>query len=219
MSDVKNIINQILQEAREYSDNIVNEAKTQAKQVKSDYEDEAEKNSKETLNNANMRIEQLQERARASADMNRRKMILASKQEVVSETFEQALKNLAEKPDEERALFMVKMAIKYQTQDAELIFNKKDQKTVAPSVINAINTINTGAKVKEILSKSFMENIKSISSGKSKKLKVSLSTIVGDFCGGFILKEGNIENNCTFEVLVNSVRDELEGDTSSILFN
>ncbi len=47
---------------------------------------------------------------------------------------------------------------------------------------------------------------------------MKLSDKTGDFAGGFILKQGAIESNCTFEVLVGQVREELEGEASSILF-
>ncbi len=46
------------------------------------------------------------------------------------------------------------------------------------------------------------------------RLECTLSSKVGEFAGGFILKQGSIEHNCTFEVLVSAVRDELEGEVS-----
>ena len=47
---------------------------------------------------------------------------------------------------------------------------------------------------------------------------IKLSDETGNFAGGCIIKEGNIETNCTFEVLVKGMRDELEQEVSNVLF-
>ena len=48
---------------------------------------------------------------------------------------------------------------------------------------------------------------------------IKLNSQVKDFKGGFILEKDGIQMNYTFEALVNSLKDELEYEVASILFN
>lgn len=218
MNGVSNITDKILQEARSWSDAHLKEAKAEAEKVSAQYTTDAAAQTKEILAGADQKAAAAMERAKSQAEMDRRKSVLAMKQKAVGDTFGAALQSLADMPEEDRALLMVRMVIQYQTQDAELIFNGKDQKTVGPAVVETVNAIYTRNQLKETFSGTFLEKVKKLVFDTPAKHKVVLSEQVGSFSGGFILKEGDIENNCTFEVLLNAVRDELEGEVSSILF-
>lgn len=50
-----------------------------------------------------------------------------------------------------------------------------------------------------------------------KKLTLGDSRI--DASGGFILKNGNIETNCTWEMLVRWIKDDLEAEVAKRLFS
>jgi len=174
--------------------------------------------AQEIAQNAQEKAKALEKRARSQAEMDRRKSLLAAKQELVGAAFDQALRTLAELSEEERALLMVRMAVKYQTGDAELIFNQKDQQSVGPAVVSTVNAVRTREKLKETFSGSFLEQVKKLVFDQPAKYQTTLSAQVGGFSGGFIIKQGNIEHNCTFAVLVNAVREELEGDVAALLF-
>ncbi|MEG1777682.1 MAG: V-type ATP synthase subunit E, partial [Angelakisella sp.] len=51
-----------------------------------------------------------------------------------------------------------------------------------------------------------------------KVIKLYISDEVGKFRGGIKLREGNIETNCTFEVLVSRAKEDLEPEVARILF-
>lgn len=218
VNGVSNITEKILGDARAWAQEHIDEAKTEITSTEKQYADQAAIDKRAILDEASVTVSSMQERARSQADMDRRKRILATKQQAVGEAFDEALKKLSALAEEARALLMVRMAVKYQTQDAELIFNAADQAKVGPLVVETVNAIYAKQQLKEVFSGSFIEQVKKLVLDQPVKHKATLSKTVGNFSGGFILKEGDIENNCTFEVLIGAVRDELEGDVSSILF-
>ncbi len=218
MNGVANITEKILSEARTWADAQVADSKAQAAATAEEIAQTAATQAKNTLENAQAKAQQITERAKSQGEMDRRKMILSTKQQAVSDAFDAALQKMAGLPEEERVLMMVRLAVKYQTTDAELIFNQKDQAVVGPLVVATVNAIYTRQAIKETFTGNILEQLKKLVSQQPVKHKVTMSTMVGNFAGGFILKEGDIENNCTFEVLVNAVHDDLEGDVTSILF-
>ena len=54
-------------------------------------------------------------------------------------------------------------------------------------------------------------------SGKNGIIRLSHDNFVSGT--GFILKKDGVEINCTFEAIVNSKRQELEGEVAKILFS
>ena len=52
----------------------------------------------------------------------------------------------------------------------------------------------------------------------SKTAELTLSPTTGDFQGGLLICDGDVEVNCTFETLVRMVRNEVVGDVTKALF-
>lgn len=218
MNGVSNITDKILGDAREWARVHALENAEEIQTLREQFAREAVEVEAALLADAEAKARAVEERSRSQAEMDRRKELLGAKQKAVNAAFVRALESLSELSQEERAFLMVRLALKYQTQDAEFIFNKEDQETVGPAVVETVNALRTRQQVRRLFSGSFLEQIKKLSVGQSGKLRTALYPKVGGFSGGFVIKEGNIENNCTFEVLVSSVRDDLEGDVSSVLF-
>ena len=53
---------------------------------------------------------------------------------------------------------------------------------------------------------------------KLKNGKLTLSDETGDFLGGLILRRGNIEANCTAELLVELCRGDMAAELAKVLF-
>ena len=51
-----------------------------------------------------------------------------------------------------------------------------------------------------------------------KTAELTLSPTTGDFQGGLLICDGDVEVNCTFETLVRMVRNEVVGDVTKALF-
>lgn len=219
MNGATAITEKIINDANASAKEVLDAASAQAQAVTQQYTEEAARQAGEILREAEEKAAAIKDRASSQADMERRNALLATKQEAVLKAFEAALATLCAKPEQERALLMVQLCVKYQTQDAELIFSAADQKTVGPLVVETVNAIYSRQQLKETFSGGLLEQLKKLVLEQPLKRSVSLSKTVGRFSGGFVLKEGDIEKNCTFNVLVDSLKEELEGEISSLLFS
>lgn len=219
MSGVAGITDKILAEAQSWADEQITVAKQEAETIENEYTLQARTAYESAMREAYAKSGAVGERAKSQGEMDRRKMMLAARQECVDDAFALALKNMCDLSDEEKVLLMVKSAVKYQTTDAEYIFNAEDQKLVGPWVVETVNAIYKKEQLKATFSGTVLEQMKKLLTGGEKPHKAVLSEQVGKFAGGFILKQGDVESNCTFEVLVGGVREELEGEASSILFS
>ena len=47
---------------------------------------------------------------------------------------------------------------------------------------------------------------------------MTVDSEAGDFLGGLILREGEIETNCTFEVMIKDTKKEKESEIAAALF-
>ena len=128
------------------------------------------------------------------AKMEGRKTVLALKQEMVAESFDLAADKLTQLPAAEYTAFLAKLAAKASiTGDEEIVLNARDRKAVGRQVVEAANKALGGGKL-------------------------TLSDKTGDFKGGLILRRGNIEANCTAELLVDLCRDEMAAELAGVLF-
>lgn len=210
------ITEKILSEAKAWADEQTGAAKAEADTIAVEFAAMARAESEKSLAEADEKAKAIWERASSQGEMDKRKMMLASKQGCVNAAFEQALEKMRTMPDEEKVLLMVRSAVKYQTADAQYIFNADDQGNVGPLVVETVNAIFKREKLRDTFSGGVREMLGKLLT--EKPFKAELSSKVGEFAGGFILKQGDIESNCTFEVLIGGVREELEGEVSSILF-
>lgn len=219
MNGVANITDKILAEAKAYESEQLALAKSEADAISGEYAAQASEVVKEIKADCEAKVKLTAERAQSRGEMDTRKAVLAAKQEAISAAFDEALAQMVKMPDEDKILMMVRLGIKYQTGDAEYIFSKAERDTIGAVVVETINALYAKQQLKETFSGTLVEKIKKLVVNQPEKLTAKLSDKTGDFSGGFILKQGDIENNCTFEILVGGVREELESEVSSILFS
>ena len=62
-------------------------------------------------------------------------------------------------------------------------------------------------------------NIEAITDFVKKGGNFTLSKEYGDFAGGLIMKRGNIEANCTVELLIELCKADLSADVAKVLFS
>ena len=126
--------------------------------------------------------------------MEARKGMLAVKQEMVAEAFDKALDALVNLPEDEYVSFLAGLAAKASvSREEEIILNARDRAAVGKKVVEAVNTRLGGGRL-------------------------TLSRQTGDFAGGLILRRGNVEANCTAELLVELARGDLSAEIAGILF-
>ncbi len=194
MNGIEKLTQQITADAQVEIDAILAEAREKAEAITADYAQRAEKAAAERLAKGTEAAAQREERLVAMADMERRKDLLSAKQDMVSKAFDKALEQLCNLSDEEYIAMLAKLAAAASVSGKEqLIFSQTDRTRVGNAVIAAANKVlNNG--------------------------QLTLSEQTRPMCGGFILSDGAIEVNCTFETLVRLQRGEIAGEVANVLF-
>ena len=165
-------------------------------------------------------------RGRRAAE-ERRKLELAAKQEVLSEAFEQALEKLCALPEEEYIQLLTGMVLQaVSTGREQLVFSPRDRSRIGKQVVVAANE----ALVKEVapeLPDSLADSrvgallgkvVNSAAAQITGTGLLSLSEETRPIRGGFILVDGPVEVNCSFETLFRLQREKLEKQAAEILF-
>ena len=194
MNGIEKLTQQITADAQVEIDAILAEAQEKADAITADYAQRAEKAAADVIAKGTAAAQQREERLVAMADMERRKELLAAKQDMVSKAFDKALEQLCSLSDEEYVAMLAKLAVSASTSGKEqLIFSQKDCTRVGKAVVIAANeALNDG--------------------------HLTLSEQTRPMAGGFILSDGAIEVNCTFETLVRLQRGAIAGEVANVLF-
>lgn len=196
MTGLEKMKSQILEDAETSVRELLADANKQADAVLALAKEEAEEECRQISRKLEAEVKAIEERAASSCDLQRRKALLAAKQEMISEVLNAAYESMIHAADEEYFEMLRKMLHKFVlAQDGEICFSEADLKR---------------------LPKGFEEEIQAIAKEKGGVLKLSRES--RKVCGGFVLIYGGIEENCTFEAMFNSKRDELLDKVHSFLF-
>jgi len=134
-----------------------------------------------------------------TAQMEARKSVLALKQEMVSEAFVRAHEMLIDLPEAQYVAFLGRKAAEASSFGQEqLLFSERDLRSGAGKKI--------AAEANRQLAARGMDGMLSVGSEPR------------DITGGFVLKQGDIEVNCSMELLTQQWRSELAAQVAEILF-
>ena len=144
--------------------------------------------------------ETLEERRRselAKARWDFRMKLLEEKQSFLEETFHTAFEHIRNLDDRDYKELVKKLVVEIaEPGEGTIVVARKDRKRIDTSLANDINKALHGM-------------------GKPAKYKVSVEDI--DIDGGFILKVGAVEIDCSFSSFFKQKREELESEVSAIL--
>lgn len=195
---IENITSKILSDAREKAQQIVDDAQRQAEQILSDAAGEAQQRRETAMVAAEKEVQLTEERILSSAKMEEKKILLQTKQELLSQSFALALQKIESMSDEAYNKLVSTMMIKLiETGDEEIIMSERDKKRLSPDFVYYVN--RTVAKEEVSCNVKFSDEMREIPLG-------------------FILKRGDIEINATFEALLRQRREELSAEVVKILF-
>lgn len=198
MDGINKITERIKEETREEIAAMQAETAEKCRGIKEAY-DKIAQDEYWNLVRAGVKESELQvQRMNSTAVMESKKSILAMKQDAVSRIFEEAKKRICNLPEDRYVSFLANLAGNAaSTGLEEIVFNERDKQQYSKAVSKAAN---------EILKKR----------GLLPKLTVSEST--GNFMGGLVIKQGDIEVNCSVEKLVELSRVELSSQVAEVLF-
>ena len=149
---------------------------------------------REGVKDTEQRVQRMDRTARLEA----KKSVLNMKQEAVSRAFDLAKDKIAELPERDYVAFIAREAAEAAiTGQEEVIFCERDRKSVGAKAVKAAN---------ELLAAKGMPGL------------LTLSDATRDMAGGLMLKQGDIEVNCTVDTLLDLTRDELAARVADVLF-
>ena len=143
--------------------------------------------------------QQSADRVIRTANTEAKKQILAFKQEMVKNAFEQSVSKLLSLPEDRYVELLAFLCVKAaRTGNERLIFSPKDREKYGELVASAAN---------ELLK----------TNGKPAKLTLDEET--REISGGVIVTDGQIEVNCDFKAMAEAQKNALKGPVAEILFD
>ena len=196
MANLNNITSKILKDAEDRKNEILANAEEEKKSILSKKIAKAKDLEAEKIKKAKLEAQSKVERAISSAKLKVRNDKLEVKQEIINSTFAKSIDVLANLKGEELLNFIKSSVLSLgNIGEQQMILNKTGMESIDLTFIYELN--------KEL----------------GDRGNIKLNSQVKDFKGGFILEKDGIQMNYTFEALVNSLKDELEYEVASILFN
>ena len=171
-------------------------AAAEAAQIAAEYDRRCAQETEEVLSRGRRAAEEREERLASVAQLEARKLILAAKQEVLEEAFRKALEDLLSLPEKDYVELLAKLiASASQSGSEQVIFSQKDRPRYGKAAVTRAN---------ELL-------------GERGRLTLAVET--RPIGGGFILSDGDVEVNGTFETLVRMQRREMAAAVAKVLFH
>ena len=227
MNGIEKITGQIDADVQKEIDDALAQARRQAGEIEARYAAQAEAQAEEIRRrgqrDSGLRRERLVDMARLEA----RKRLLSAKQDMVGQAFDLALKKLVELPEQDYIALLANLAVAAsRTGQEQVIFSQKDRARYGKQVVTTANEIlakRVSPKLPEELTASRAGAILDrVVTGASAVLSgtgmLTLAEESRPMAGGLILRDGRVETNCSFEVLIHLQRDALSAEVARVLF-
>lgn len=204
MNGIEKITGQIDADVQKEIDAALDQARAQAREIEARYDSQAQTQAEAIRRKGEQDAALRQERLVDVARLEARKTILAAKQDMVGQAFDLALKKLLELPDQEYIALLAKLAVAAsRTGHEQVIFSQKDRSRYGKQAVTMANDMlakKAGPRAGE-------------SAGR-----LTLAEESRPMAGGLILRDGRVETNCSFEVLIHLQRDALSAEVARALF-
>lgn len=193
MNGIEKITQLIESDAQAEIDRVLGDARDEAARIAAQYQAQADAEAAELAAKNEKAAAEREERLVSVAQMEARKVTLGAKQEMVEKAYIRALEKLCAMPDEQYVAVLADLLVQASSSGhEEAVFSAEDQKRVGKAAVEKANAAS------------------------GKKLALSAETL--PIKGGFILKDKNVEVNCTFETLVRLQKAETAGAVVKKLF-
>ena len=204
MNGIEKITGQIDADVQKEIDAALDQARAQAQEIQDRYASQAQAQAEAIRRKGEQDAALRQERLVDVAKLEARKTILAAKQELVGQAFDLALKKLLELPDQEYISLLAKLAVSAsRTGREQVILSQKDRSRYGKQAVTMAN---------DMLAK------KAGPRAAQTDGMLTLAEESRPMAGGLILRDGKVETNCSFEVLIHLQRDSLSAEVARALF-
>lgn len=195
MSGLDKIIADILAEGNKRYDDILAQAETEAAELRAESDAKAAKESERLLKQAQENAAHVDELAVSSGNQAMRRERLASKIKIIDSVIGEAVETVLAYDDARYFDAVKKVVVKNSApKKGVLRLNAKDLARVPSSFLDELNA--------EL--------------GSDRALTLDDKTV--DIRGGAIVIYGEIEENCSFDAIATSMKDELRDKVAGLLF-
>jgi len=206
-------------------DRILADAAAQAEAAADKFRTQAEAEDRDLLAKSERTAAEREERLVSAAQMEARKTLLTAKQEMVERAYQRALEKLRSLPQEQYVeLLAALLARASSTGREEVVFSTEDREGAGKAAVARANELLAKEAAPELpLGDGVVANLlNKVAAGVSAFAQgtamLAVSEETRDISGGFILKDGRIEVNCTFDALVRAEREQTAGEVAKLLF-
>ena len=195
MNGIDRIVERIISNIEQEISEINREAQSSADEIKAAYDEAIKKESDELRGRGVTAAEGRIERLAGVALLETKKLKLSVKQEMVGRAFDLALERLRNLPEQEYAALLASIAAKACRSGNEEILLPEEDRRLGGEIVRQANLLIPGGG--------------SLSLGADSLQNRS----------GLILREGDIEINCTFESLLRRAKGEMATELAEMLFD
>lgn len=189
MDDISKILDAIEAEGKEEAERIIEKNRANIEELNRLYDREANIAGQDIFSQAEKDAHRIYKKNLSQADIKSRNIRLTARRNILEQAFAEAEKTLEKAPKNRKKDFYEKLIAKYGVGETAVV------------QLNAADKKLLGNKL------------------KAEGVKIKIDDQAGDFSGGLIIKEGNIETDCTFETMIEQVKTEHEWKIADILFS
>lgn len=200
MDGLDKLTGKIMDDAKSEAEKILSEANAQAQDIMTKAKANAQKTGEEILSQADVDCMNIVRGADVTANLEGRKKLLSVRRLFIQQAFDNALDKLKNLETADYFVVLLRILEKTYTEGVtELILSQKDK-----------------ARIPKEFEKG-LRKLEDIRPGKENKITISEQN--APFDGGFILKYKEWEENCSFDSILKTKREELEDQAAKTLFS
>lgn len=219
MTGINKITEKILSEANYKAHEIIEEARKKCIDISNFYAEKAEEYKKNAQEKVEKDAESIISGAKSTVEVNKRNSIMEVKNDLIDEAFRMARREIDSLPEDKLLFILVGFTTKaiaeiVETQrenyalygeepdceEYEIVLSEEDLKKYGKKIQKEVEE-----KIKDTKIENFVKSI-------------SLSKKTAKIDGGVIVRCGSIENNCSFDLIFESLREKLEGEIADYIF-
>ena len=198
MNGIERLTARIQAEAEAENAAALESAQRQAEEILEKYRQSAEEEFTRLMEEAKREASSQKEQLISAARLEAGKQLLITKQQQLQLAFDKAAEKLRGMPDDSYADLLTRLVVSASRTGKESV------------LLNAADREKYGEKVTAAANRAL--------EAQGRPAELSLADAVRDIDGGAVLKEGNIEVNCSLASLIETKREELSVETARILF-
>lgn len=193
MSGIDKIIQEIESNAERSCESVIGQARQKADKILSDAQNEAKKIVDSGKDTTALHVADIKKRGESAADLEEKRVMLSTKQQIISQMLQTGLNNAKNLPVDEYFSLILQMIGKYSLpEDGSILFGENDLKRFPDGFMTEVNNASKG--------------------------KITLSDRSAAIDAGFILQYGGIEQNCSFDAIFASEAENLSDRAGRLLF-